>query len=210
MATEYIDSISLPTALNKFPERESATDWYKSTLIIAIGFSRSYNGCVFQDDLEEVYRSRFDGLVPNGAEHRIFQCFMVMAIGMLLLVKKDISAPYLISDQLLTSAAKIAEERPVAIFRGDLDHLEVLVRGQFISLHPGASEAYYAVSLAIRLAADHGLHETNRIVELLQDLSRLCMSSFAMGAMSKHTLLPHYHKIIRLRVHYFPYKRAIN
>lgn len=124
----------------------------------------------FQDDLEEVYRSRFDGLVPNGAEQRIFQCFMVMAIGMLL-VKKDISTPYLISDQLLTSAAKIAEERPVAIFRGDLDHLEVLVRGQFISLHPGASGAYYAVSLAIRLAADHGLHETNRIVELLQDLS---------------------------------------
>lgn len=96
---------------------------------------------------------------------------MVLALGMLLLVKKDISTPCLISDQLLTSATKIAEERPVATFRGDLDHLEVLVRGQFISLRPGASGAYYADSLAIRLAADHGLHETNRIVELLQDLS---------------------------------------
>lgn len=53
-----------------------------------------------------------------------------MAIGVLLLIKKNNSTPYLVSDQLLTFATKI-EERPVAIaigiFSGNLDRQEVHV-----------------------------------------------------------------------------------
>ncbi|PYI03129.1 hypothetical protein BO78DRAFT_452543 [Aspergillus sclerotiicarbonarius CBS 121057] len=111
-------------------------------------------------DLDQVYRVSFIDGVPDGAEHGVFRCFMVLAIGILLLTKKDLSTPYRISDQRFASAIKIVDERPMAIFTGDLDHMEaILLLAQYVSLHPKSSGAWHTAGLATRLAVDLGLHE---------------------------------------------------
>lgn len=170
---QLVDEMFSPTPLDQLPNVETAKNLVQTYFEHCDYFMPLLYQPQLLLDLEKIYSIPYSGAGPPvGDEHRFFKCLMVMASGLLLLVKANSSVPYLISERLLASAMKILIERPSSIYTGDLDHMEaILLLTQYASLHPQSTGAWYMTGLAIRLAIDLGLHRESTVtadIDLLE------------------------------------------
>ncbi|KAF4473026.1 positive transcriptional regulator for purine utilization [Fusarium albosuccineum] len=151
-----LDDISVPSTV-KYPPKPTAVQ------LAATYFEHSNFFSPILD--EEQFQVILDGLYHNelgpeqGANDQKFQLCMVLAIAIRLLNRTDAAVPTTGSDSFFASAIAIFTERPHAIWKGGLEHLQnLLLIVQYTIFTSNLSAAWHFIGLATRLAIDLDLH----------------------------------------------------
>ncbi|KAJ4317753.1 hypothetical protein N0V84_007190 [Fusarium piperis] len=163
-ATGYhglLENITVPTVV-KFPPKATALQLAATYFEHSNFFSPILDESRFRATAECLYDA--ESGPSQGTLNERFQLLMVLAIAIRLLNRTDAAVPTTGSDSFFASAIHVFTERPHAIWKGDLEHLQnLLLIVQYTIFASNLSAAWHFIGLATRLAIDLDLlNETQR------------------------------------------------
>ncbi|RSL96149.1 hypothetical protein CEP52_011640 [Fusarium oligoseptatum] len=156
-----LENISAPTVV-KFPPKPTALQLAATYFEHSNFFSPILDEGRFRATVESLYDA--ESGPSHGTLNERFQLLMVLAIAIRLLNRTDAAVPTTGSDSFFASAIHVFTERPHAIWKGDLEHLQnLLLIVQYTIFASNLSAAWHFIGLATRLAIDLDLlNETQR------------------------------------------------